>query len=77
MTAESGGPECRLDVRQSGHLVLRQTLLRGGSLSSRSVRAAVRAAVKPAVRAAVKASVKTSVRAAVWQRTPEKFEVLG
>lgn len=73
MTAESGGPERRLDVRQSGHLVLRQTLLRGGSLSSRSVRAAV----KPAVRAAVKASVKTSVRAAVWQRTPEKFEVLG
>lgn len=54
MTAESGGPERRLDVRQSGRLVLRQTLLSGGRLSSRSFRAAVKTSARAFVRAAVK-----------------------
>ena len=51
MAAESGGPERRLDVRQSGRLVLRQTLLSGGRLSSRFVRAALKAAGRAVVKA--------------------------
>lgn len=60
MTAESGGPERRLDVRQSGRLVLRQTLLSGGRLSSRSVWTAVKTSARAFVRAAVKAAVKAT-----------------
>ena len=91
MTAESGGPKRRLEVRQSGRLVLRQTPLSGGRLWSRSFRAAVktsarafvRAAVEAAGRAVVKASNlrqtlrQGSIKAAVWQRTPEKLQVMG
>ena len=81
MTAESGGPERRLDVRRSGRLVLRQALLSGGRLSSRSFKASrqdlgqdlrqggLRATSKQPP--SVKPSVKASIKAAVWQRTPE------
>lgn len=64
MAAESGGPKRRLDVRQSGRLVLRQTLMSGGRLWNRSCRAAVKTSVK--------ISGKAFVKAAVWERTPEK-----
>lgn len=60
MTAESGGPERRLDVRQSGRLVLRQTLLSGGRLSSRSFKAAVKTSVKTSARAFIRADVKAT-----------------